>query len=138
MDFRRSRSYSISEGIQIVSKQNLMKLICPRCQTHNQSDAYFCQKCGTGFNVQSIRPTRQNSISTPVIIITAVIAICGFGGVFSLLSGNKTEIAANTGTATAKSFISTVPPTITSPHLQILKHYPTKRVRENSLPKARS
>jgi len=91
-----------------------MELICPRCQTHNQSNAHFCQKCGTGFNVQPIRPVRQNSISTPVIIIIAVVAVCGFCGIFSLLSGNKTEVT-TTSTAPAKSFTSTVPTATASP-----------------------
>lgn len=91
-----------------------MEPVCPRCQTRNQSNALFCQKCGTGFNVQPINPVRQNSLSTPIIIIIAVIAVCGFCGVFSLLTGNKTEIA-TTNTASAKSFISTVPTATVSP-----------------------
>ncbi|MDQ3712208.1 MAG: hypothetical protein M3388_08330 [Acidobacteriota bacterium] len=51
-----------------------MELICSRCQTTNERDAHFCKICGTGFNVQ---PIRQNSISTPVIVIVVVVAICG-------------------------------------------------------------
>ena len=66
-----------------------MELICPRCQTTNERDAHFCKVCGTGFNVQ---PIRQNSISTPVIVIIVVVAVCGFCGLFGLVNSNKTEV----------------------------------------------
>lgn len=91
-----------------------MELICSRCHTHNQSNAHFCQKCGNGFNVQPIGAARQNTLSTPVIIIIAVVAICGFCGIFGSLSGNKTEVT-TTNTAPAKSFASTVPTATLSP-----------------------
>ncbi len=75
-----------------------MNLICPGCQTTNESETHFCKICGAGFDVQ---PIRQNSISTPLIVIIAVVAVRGFCGLFGLVTGDKTEVAKSTNSLTA-------------------------------------
>lgn len=75
-----------------------MQLVCSRCQTPNEHDAYFCKICGNGFKVQ---PIRRNSISTPVIVIIAVVAVCGFCGLFGLITGDKTDVAQSTNSQSA-------------------------------------
>jgi len=80
-----------------------MNLICPGCRTTNESEAHFCKICGTGFDVQ---PIRQNSISTPAIVIIVIVAVCGFCELFGLVNSNKTNVGKS-----ADSYVVSTPST---------------------------
>lgn len=58
-------------------------MICPKCQTYNDDDSQFCEKCG-----RQLKPAKENkttSLSIKLLIVACIVLLVGFGLVSGML-----------------------------------------------------
>jgi membrane-bound ClpP family serine protease len=84
-----------------------MNLNCPLCRTINAPGALFYQNCGNAF---AVKPIRKNSVAVPLLIIGAILVVCGFCGLSGLIGNrNRTETIQTTN-VNAKPLVGTTSP----------------------------
>ena len=83
-----------------------MNLQCAKCKKINSGDARFCNFCGT---VIALPVKKINSLATPLAIIAGVLLLCGFCGIFGLLSDKNKSNAPDQTSSPQQTFTSSAP-----------------------------
>ena len=80
-----------------------MEIQCPVCRRKTTGDAKFCPGCGTVFEGGS---KRKNSLIAPLLIVAAVIFLCGLCGVAGLIGSREKHNAPDIPTSLKRNKLS--------------------------------
>ena len=83
-----------------------MKIQCPVCRRTTAGDAKFCPGCGT---VLEGGNKRKNSLIVPLVIVAAVIFLCGLCGIAGMIGSREKRSSSDTN-ETNQTFTSSASP----------------------------